>query len=72
MSRTHHHNGERHIRIRGVKKNPPDVRRIAKALIELARAEAEQKAEAEHRRSQKPQPNQAESAEGGPPSGEAA
>jgi len=67
MSRTHRHNDERQIRIRGVRKDPPDVRRIAKALIELARAEAEQKAQAEHRKSKKARPNKSESAEGGPP-----
>jgi hypothetical protein len=46
MSRTYHH-GERRIRVRGVKKDPPDLRRIARALIELARAEAEAAAQAE-------------------------
>lgn len=44
MSRTYHH-GERRIRVRGVKKDPPDLRRLARALIALAQAEAEATAE---------------------------
>ena len=49
MSRTFH-NGERQIRARGVRKDPPDLRRLARALIELAQLEAEAEAEAEHKR----------------------
>jgi hypothetical protein len=45
MSRTFHH-GERRIRVRGIKRDPTDLRRLARALIELAQAQAE--AEAEH------------------------
>lgn len=40
MSRTFHH-GERRIRVRGVAKDPPDLRRVARALIALAQAQAE-------------------------------
>ena len=49
MSRTYHHNNiERRIRVRGVKRNPKDLRRLARALIELAQAEAEAEAQAAH------------------------
>ncbi len=47
MSRTFHH-GERRIRVRGIKRDPADLRRLARALIELAQAQAEAEAEAEH------------------------
>jgi hypothetical protein len=47
MSRTYH-NGERRIRVRGVRKDPPDLRRLARALIEFAQAEQEAAAEADH------------------------
>ena len=50
MSRTFH-NGERRIRVRGIRREQPDLRRLARALIEFARAEAERDAEAEARRS---------------------
>lgn len=48
MSRTYHH-GERKIRVRGVRR-PTDVKRLARALIELEyqAAQAEAAAEAEH------------------------
>ena len=46
MSRTFRH-GERRIRIRGIKRDPKDMRRIARALIELAQAQAEADANAE-------------------------
>jgi hypothetical protein len=53
MSRTYHH-GERHIRVRGVRR-ATDVRRLARALIELEyqAAQAEAAAEVEHRQKQK-------------------
>lgn len=54
MSRTYHHGKDRHIRVRGIRR-PTDLRRLARALVELeyqqARAEAE--AEAEHPREAK-------------------
>jgi hypothetical protein len=46
MSRTFHH-GERRIRVRSVRKNNPDPRRIARALIAYARAQAEADAAAD-------------------------
>ena len=46
MSRTFHH-GERRIRVRGIKRDPTDLRRLARALIELAQAQAEAEAETE-------------------------
>jgi hypothetical protein len=48
MSRTYHH-VERKIRVRGVRR-PTDVKRLARALIELEyqAAQAEAAAEAEH------------------------
>lgn len=49
MSRTFRR-GERHIRARGIKQDPPDLRRLARALIALAEAQAEADAEAETRR----------------------
>jgi hypothetical protein len=49
MSRTYHH-GERKIRVRGIRR-PTDLKRLARALIELEyqAAQAEAAAEAEHR-----------------------
>lgn len=49
MSRTYHH-GERKIRVRGIRR-PTDVKRLARALIELEyqAAQAEAAAEAEHK-----------------------
>jgi hypothetical protein len=53
MSRTYHHGKgkERKIRVRGIRR-PTDLKRLARALIELEAAQAEADAEAEHR--QKP------------------
>jgi hypothetical protein len=53
MSRTYHH-GERRIRVRGVRR-PTDLRRLARALIELehSQAQAEAEAEAEHRQAKR-------------------
>lgn len=50
MSRTYHH-GERRIRVRGVRRKPTDLRRLARALIELEyqQAQSETEAEAEHK-----------------------
>ena len=49
MSRTYHH-GERKIRVRGIRRKT-DVKRLARALIELEyqAAQAEAEAEAEHK-----------------------
>jgi hypothetical protein len=56
MSRTYHH-GERHIRVRG-ERRPTDLRRLARALIELEyqQAQAEAEAEAEHDKQAKAKP----------------
>ena len=48
MSRTFHH-GERQIRVRGVRREDPDLRKLARALIEIVQAEAEAEAEREHK-----------------------
>lgn len=45
MSRTFHH-GERRIKARGIRRDPPDLRGAAKAFIALALAQAEADAEA--------------------------
>ena len=42
MSRTYHH-GERRSRAR-IRKNPPDLRRVARSFIALAQAQAEAEA----------------------------
>lgn len=47
MSRTYHHGKDRHIRVRGIRR-PTDLRRLARALIELEAAQAEAEAEAEY------------------------
>jgi hypothetical protein len=49
MSRTFHH-GERKIRVRAIRKDPPDLRRLARALIALVEAEAEAEAEEQIRK----------------------
>ena len=46
MSRTYHHGKDRRIRVRG-KRRPTDVRRLARALIELEYQTAQKEAEAE-------------------------
>lgn len=38
----------RRISIRSVKRNPPDLSKLGRALIDVAAAEAEAKAQAEH------------------------
>lgn len=48
MSRTFHH-GERRIHVRGVRREKPDLRKLARALIDLAQAQAEAEAEAQHK-----------------------
>jgi len=49
MSRTYHH-GERRIILRGIRRERPDLRRVARAIVELAQMRAEAEAEAEHGR----------------------
>jgi hypothetical protein len=48
MSRTYHR-GERRIRVRGIRRETPDLSKLARALIELAQAQVEAEAQAEHR-----------------------
>jgi hypothetical protein len=48
MSRTFHH-GERRIRIRGVRNERPELRKLARVLLDLAQAQAEAEAEKEHK-----------------------
>lgn len=52
MSRTFHH-GQRRIKVKGVRRDKPDVRKLARALIEMARLERE--AETAHQTSAAPQ-----------------
>jgi hypothetical protein len=47
MSRTYHHGKDRRIRVRGIRR-PTDLRRLARALIDLEAARAEAEAKAEH------------------------
>jgi hypothetical protein len=49
MSRTYHH-GERRLRVRDIRQDPTDLRRLARALIDVAQAQLEAEAEAEHRK----------------------
>jgi hypothetical protein len=54
MSRTYHHGKERRIRVRGVRR-PTDLKRLARALIELEyqQAQAEAAAQVEHQQQRK-------------------
>jgi hypothetical protein len=52
MSRTYHHGKDRRIRVRGIRR-PTDLRRLARALIDLEQAKAEAEAEAEYRKQAK-------------------
>lgn len=51
MSRTFH-DGDRRIRVRGVRR-PTDMRRLARVLIDLEAAKAEAEAEAEYHKQAK-------------------
>lgn len=62
MSRTFHH-GERRIRVRGIKRDPADLRRLARALIELAQAQAEAEASTD-RKKQTPRNRKQRNSEG--------
>ena len=46
MSRTYHH-GERRIRVKGVRRQPPDLKKLARAFVDLARAQAEAEAQSQ-------------------------
>lgn len=39
---------ERRIVVRAIRRDPPDLRKLARALIDLAQAQAEAEAQAEH------------------------
>ena len=41
---------DRRIRIRGVRRSSPDLKKLSHALIELARAQIEAEAQADHQR----------------------
>jgi hypothetical protein len=52
MSRTHKDSKhlstrERHLSVRAIRRDPPDLRKLSRALIQLAMAEAAAEAEAE-------------------------
>lgn len=38
---------ERHISVRGVRRDPPDLRKLSRALLAIAQAEAEAQAQAQ-------------------------
>lgn len=44
---------ERRIRVRGVRRDPTDIKKLARALIELAAAQAEADAKADHERAKR-------------------
>lgn len=69
MSRTYHH-GERRIRVKAIKRDRPDLRKLGRALIEMARLEAEAEVE-ESRRRQPPRPSVPPNDRPDPPGGKA-
>ncbi len=44
----HFQDGDRRIRVRGIRRNEPDLRKLARALVDLAQAQAEAEAEKGH------------------------
>lgn len=50
----HRRREERHFTVRGIRRDPPDIRKLSKALLGLALAEAEREAQAE-RTAQRPE-----------------
>ncbi|WP_127466444.1 hypothetical protein [Streptomyces sp. B27] len=46
-NKAHRAREERRFTVRGIRRDPPDIRKLAKALIGLAMAEAEREAQAE-------------------------
>ena len=62
------HSEERRLTVRGIRRDPPDIKKLSRALIGLAMAEAERQAQAEQatRISEPPDTSDAQShAEGG-------
>jgi hypothetical protein len=55
MSRTYK-DRERHIRVSGIRKDPPDLRRLARALIALAESQAEAEALRAHEQAEQRSP----------------
>jgi hypothetical protein len=53
MSRTFHHGERRRIRVKGIRREHPDTRLMARALIEYARAEQEEQSQPPHTRSRR-------------------
>jgi hypothetical protein len=51
MSRTFH-DGSRRIRVRGIRRKQPDLRKLGMALLDIVQAEAEARAAEEHQRRQ--------------------
>ncbi len=51
---------DRRVRIRSIRRSPPDVRKLAAAVIRFAEAQAEAEAEAEHARRQAARQRRAE------------
>jgi hypothetical protein len=58
MSKTFHHgerrHGQRQIRVRGVRREPAELRKLARALMSLAQAQAEVDAQGERDSKQGP------------------
>ena len=52
-AKRHRPKRQRRLRVRGVRRDPVDIRKLADALLELAAAKAEAEAEAEHARRRK-------------------
>jgi hypothetical protein len=50
---------QRHISVRAVRRNPPDLRKLSRALIALAMAQAASEAAAEAEAKQRPDTHQA-------------
>jgi cell division protein FtsL len=75
MSRTYHH-GKRRIRVKGIRRKEPDLRKLGRALIEFARMQAENEAEADHARTKasarKARPPSKPQDQAEPPAGDAA
>ena len=74
MSRSYHR-GDRRIRVRGLRRHPADLRRLAKALILIVQAEAEAEAQraARDQRVRNPDPeNDEKKRTDGYPDGDAA
>jgi hypothetical protein len=66
-------NGQlRRLRIRSIRRNPPDFKKLASALIELAQAKAEADAEAQHTRREAARRRRGQARETEPPHGDVA